>query len=457
MHFPEMYNGQLNSLALSYVNEYAAPYVSEENKEEAYQTLIELFRQNISYDYAIERCKQLIASVEPAEKIITIFKTSEKPIPTPIRKSEKTVKNGRRKAHSWSNYEDQRLVAGIYRYGINNWGNVADFVGNGRTKAQCSQRWYRGIDPSICKGPWTDDEEALLVNLLLQYGEKSWKTVAQFIDHRSDVQCRYHFAQMRKGNPFEYNTKKIENKQDTAFIQPQIKSSNSSEVNPCLNNCFTISSDNANVNPMPPYNNPSTLHNTILNQLRTNCASAYEQLPELNQFSLANNSFLNHAESLNGSSTLIMNQTSTPVIPPIDPPIIQPIDPPIDPPIIPQIDSPIIPPIDSPIDLPVHTQHIPTDEPFVDHIESDPSSVTQPSDNDSDDIREYSNYDEFKNGQQGQLLDSHGDQQTPSQLEADNDKQIFNIDFSLGCFGCNDEFYGFGISNPNTKDLLDHH
>ncbi|OHS99147.1 Myb-like DNA-binding domain containing protein [Tritrichomonas foetus] len=218
-----MYCDQLNSLAMSYVNEYAARDVSEENKEEAYQTLLELLRQNISYDHAIERCKRLIASVEPAEKIITIFKTSEKPIPNPIRKSEKSVKNRRRKSHSWSNYEDQRLVAGIYRYGINNWGNVADFVGNGRTKAQCSQRWHRGIDPSICKGPWTVDEENLLIELLHQYGYKSWKTIAQLIDNRSDVQCRYHFGQMKKGKLSDIHAPKKEIKQAPVFIPPQTK------------------------------------------------------------------------------------------------------------------------------------------------------------------------------------------------------------------------------------------
>jgi len=28
---------------------------------------------------------------------------------------------------------------------------VASFVGNGRTRAQCAQRWSRGLNPKICK------------------------------------------------------------------------------------------------------------------------------------------------------------------------------------------------------------------------------------------------------------------------------------------------------------------
>ncbi|OHS99148.1 hypothetical protein TRFO_34461 [Tritrichomonas foetus] len=155
-----------------------------------------------------------------------------------------------------------------------------------------------------------------------------------------------------------------------------------------------------------------------MSQLRTNNASAYEQLPELSQLSLSNSKFLNHFSSMKCSSTLIMNPNNLPVTPLIN--------------------------------FPVHTHHKPV-EPSVVHIESDTSRVTQPNYQNSDDIIDNSNYNEFKNGQHGHLLNLHGDQN-----ETDVDKIFINFDFSLGCCSFNDEFCDFGISNTNNKDLLEH-
>ena len=94
--------------------------------------------------------------------------------------------------------EDQRLLAGVWKFGLNNWPLVARFVGNGRTRNQCSQRWNRGLNPVLFKGPWTEEEDEKLVALVKEFGEKSWKRIASVLGNRSDVQCRYHFQQIQK-------------------------------------------------------------------------------------------------------------------------------------------------------------------------------------------------------------------------------------------------------------------
>jgi hypothetical protein len=38
----------------------------------------------------------------------------------------------------WNPYEDNRLFAGIHRFGFDFWQFVTSFVENGRTKAQCT-------------------------------------------------------------------------------------------------------------------------------------------------------------------------------------------------------------------------------------------------------------------------------------------------------------------------------
>jgi hypothetical protein len=98
----------------------------------------------------------------------------------------------RRRTHPWTAAEDQRLLGGILRFGLENWQTIAAFVGNGRNRAQCAQRWSRGLNPRICKREWTAQEERQLHALVAQFGEKRWAKIASILGNRSDVQCRYH-------------------------------------------------------------------------------------------------------------------------------------------------------------------------------------------------------------------------------------------------------------------------
>jgi hypothetical protein len=95
----------------------------------------------------------------------------------------------------WTAEEDQRLLTGIEAHGLNNWSLVASVVGGSRTKAQCAQRWSRGLDPKIAKSNWCCEEEQKLLDLVQVHGLKSWTKICQEMGNRSDVQCRfrYHF------------------------------------------------------------------------------------------------------------------------------------------------------------------------------------------------------------------------------------------------------------------------
>ena len=85
------------------------------------------------------------------------------------------VSSGQKRARnrSWSYPEDARLRQAVLMFGLDSWSLVASYVGNGRTRAQCSQRWFRGIDPTRVK-------------------------VAREMQTRCDVQCRYRYAQIQK-------------------------------------------------------------------------------------------------------------------------------------------------------------------------------------------------------------------------------------------------------------------
>jgi hypothetical protein len=109
---------------------------------------------------------------------------------------------GRNKTRSWNTQEDNRLLAGVRKYGLgagSTWSSIADFVGNGRTRSQCSQRWIRVLDPRICKQQWSKQEDQSLISLVAQQGEKAWMKIATLLGNRSDVQCRYRYFQLQKG------------------------------------------------------------------------------------------------------------------------------------------------------------------------------------------------------------------------------------------------------------------
>jgi hypothetical protein len=141
--------------------------------------------------------RNAIGTQKPFNRVLSILQTADTPIPDFSKNTPFTPAN-RKCIRSWTDYENQRLLAAIYRFGTDDWGSVATFVGNGRTRSQCSQRWIRGLNPAICKERWTPDDEEKLERLVEQYGTKGWMKIAGEMGNRSDVQCRYHYNQMHR-------------------------------------------------------------------------------------------------------------------------------------------------------------------------------------------------------------------------------------------------------------------
>jgi hypothetical protein len=163
------------------------------------QSTVEQFlTHKLSYEGAVQIVEQLVGTSQPIERLKVILDTSLEPIPVPQELLDRSGRIVRHKTRSWSTYEDQRLLGGIYKYGIENWTAISKFVGNGRTRSQCSQRWYRGLDPTICKDQWLKEEEDKLIELVSVRGDRSWTQIASKMGNRSDVQCRYKYKQLQK-------------------------------------------------------------------------------------------------------------------------------------------------------------------------------------------------------------------------------------------------------------------
>ncbi|KFM26733.1 Transcriptional activator Myb [Auxenochlorella protothecoides] len=59
-----------------------------------------------------------------------------------------------------------------------------------RTEAQCFHRWQKVLNPEVCKGPWTKQEDQLILRLVDHYGAKQWTLVAGHLQGRLGKQCR---------------------------------------------------------------------------------------------------------------------------------------------------------------------------------------------------------------------------------------------------------------------------
>ena len=156
----------------------------------------------ISFDMAARVFMENAGTIKPLVRVQEILSVDDKPLPAhgelfvASPQGDSRAVNPRKKARPWTEQEDTRLLAAIHKFGLDAWGPITDFVGSGRSRAQCSQRWFRGLDPRISKVLWTSEEEQRLVNLVRQYGDHSWTKVATALGNRSDAQCRYRYYQL---------------------------------------------------------------------------------------------------------------------------------------------------------------------------------------------------------------------------------------------------------------------
>lgn len=206
----------LVDVCMFFTSEMAGP-LSPEDLSRAKEITTSFLEGKIPYPEAASLFFKATGITNPINKIQEIISVPATPLPDSYGTHE-TVHNGpRKKTRGWTAVEDMRLLAGVHHYGLDRWANVAIFVGGGRTRNQCSQRWSRVLDPKISKEVWTKQETEHLLELVDRYGTKCWMKIAAEMGNRCDVQCRYHYLQHhRDARPNRGPTVRIENPQPEA-------------------------------------------------------------------------------------------------------------------------------------------------------------------------------------------------------------------------------------------------
>ncbi|KAJ8901687.1 hypothetical protein NDN08_003893 [Rhodosorus marinus] len=89
----------------------------------------------------------------------------------------------------WSKSDDLKLSEAVKKHVDGDWRGISNAIA-GKSPQQCLYRWTRVINPSIRKGRWTGEEDALLRSAVLKRKPGEWTRIAQDVPGRSDVQCR---------------------------------------------------------------------------------------------------------------------------------------------------------------------------------------------------------------------------------------------------------------------------
>lgn len=89
----------------------------------------------------------------------------------------------------WTKEEDSLLRAAVLKYDAKNWKKIAECL-HGRTDVQCLHRWQKVLNPNLIKGPWTPEEDKLVLLLVEKNGPQKWTHIAEHLPGRIGKQCR---------------------------------------------------------------------------------------------------------------------------------------------------------------------------------------------------------------------------------------------------------------------------
>lgn len=89
---------------------------------------------------------------------------------------------------TWTPEEDKELKKGLFAHGIRSWQAVASSMSTSKTDAQCFHRYENVI--RMCRGHWTKNEDSIMSHIIQQTGPQDWNIVASYLPGRSGKQCR---------------------------------------------------------------------------------------------------------------------------------------------------------------------------------------------------------------------------------------------------------------------------
>ncbi|CAN8270030.1 unnamed protein product [Cochlearia groenlandica] len=95
----------------------------------------------------------------------------------------------RRAKGGWTPEEDETLRRAVVTFKGKSWKKIAEFCPE-RSEVQCLHRWQKVLNPNLIKGPWTQEEDEKIIELVGNYGPAKWSVIANSLPGRIGKQCR---------------------------------------------------------------------------------------------------------------------------------------------------------------------------------------------------------------------------------------------------------------------------